>query len=84
MGRRVAASWESATGNGVGGEMLDQYFTLLLDLIHIHIYIPGGYVFGARVVYAAVWLREMALTLSWPIATGRRQVLHIEVLQQLL
>jgi hypothetical protein len=31
----------------VGGEMLDQYFTLLLDLIHIHT--PDGYVFGARV-----------------------------------
>jgi hypothetical protein len=41
--------------------MLDQYFTLLLDLIHI----PDGYVFGARVVglYAAAWLREMALKL---------------------
>jgi hypothetical protein len=43
--------------------MLDQYFTLLLDLIHVHI--PDGYAFGARgCSYAFAWLREMALKLS--------------------
>jgi hypothetical protein len=61
--------------------MLDQYFTLLLDLIHIHI--PGGYVFGARVECRCVAEGD-GTQIVFTNRHWSRQVLHIEVLQQLL
>jgi hypothetical protein len=63
--------------------MLDQYFTLLLDLIHI--YIPGdGYVFGARVECRCVAEGDGTQIVLTSRHWSSRQVLHIEVLQQLL